>query len=110
MGKHFVGNEIKWYRPFALVKRVKELERLTQEQFSIINDYKDTLDEKNQILQRQLNIIASLHEDLETLKENLTVAPDEAVAEKPKRTRKTTTKKEVKKEPAKRGRKKKEEK
>ena len=108
MGKHFIGNEIKWYKPFKLVKRVKELEKLTQEQFIIINDYKDELAEKKALLESLQRNLASLQEDFKILKGNTIVSPDEAI-EKPKRTRKTTTKKDEK-EPVKRGRKKKEEK
>ena len=111
MGKHFERNEIGWYRPFKLKKRVKELESLVAEQFNIINSYKDDVTEKTHIIEHQSNIIASLKEDLKVLKENTTVAPDEATPKKTKTTKKTTKKEtESKKEPAKRGRKKKEEK
>ena len=40
-----IGNEIKWYKPFKLIERNNILEKLTQEQFNIINEYKDAIDE-----------------------------------------------------------------
>ncbi len=43
-----LGNEIKWYKPFSLVRRNKDLEQLAQTQFEIINSLEDDLKkEKN---------------------------------------------------------------
>ena len=91
MGKHSLGNEIKWYRPFALIKRNKELEDLIVEQFNIIDDYKDELEEKKQIILILQNQVASLKEDNASLmEENLKLSTK-------KTTRKTAAKKETKK-------------
>ena len=51
-----LGDEIKWYKPFKLIERIKELEILTKEQFVIINTYKDELDTAKKM-------IKSLEED-----------------------------------------------
>lgn len=43
-----LGNEIKWYKPFSLVRRNKDLEQLAQTQFEIIISLEDDLKkEKN---------------------------------------------------------------
>ena len=41
MKNKIIGNEIKWYHPFKLIKRNKELEKLSREQFNIISEYSD---------------------------------------------------------------------
>lgn len=80
-----IGNEIKWYKPFKLIKRIKQLESLTEEQFLIINNYSDELKELKNTIKNLEETIKSLKEDNKSLLAEIEV--------KPKKTRKTTTKK-----------------
>lgn len=85
-----IGNEIKWYKPFKLIERINELEKLTQEQFLIINTYKDELDAAKAM-------IKSLKQDKEDLLKEIELKPEKAkkTTTKAKTTKKDTAKKET---------------
>ncbi len=73
------NKKIKWYQSVKLIfkdyyiKRNDELEKLTNIQFKIINTYKDELDEKNKAIENLENIIISLNEDLENIRETFII-------------------------------------
>lgn len=56
-------------------KNNEDLERLIDTQFTIINSYKDELDEKNEIIKQLEKIIISLNEDIEVMRESIMLEP-----------------------------------
>ena len=97
MKNKIIGNEIKWYHPFKLIKRNKELEKLSREQFNIISKNSDELKEKEKQIKKLEEIIKSLKEDEKSILEEVEVKPKKATtkktASKTATTKKTTTKK-----------------
>lgn len=63
----------KWYKPFELIKRNSELERVVEELLSIIDDYSDDLVEKKNQLDNLEKIINSMQEDKDSIVSKITI-------------------------------------
>jgi AAA15 family ATPase/GTPase len=66
-----IGNEIKWYKPFKLVERNKQLEQLTETQFTVINGYIDDKKELEMKVSNRELMILNLQEENKILKQQL---------------------------------------
>lgn len=74
-----LGNEIKWYKPFKLIERNKQLEELTETQFATLSGYvdeiksiKSKLEQREKFIETQQSIIKGMEELYNnTVKENL---------------------------------------
>lgn len=60
-------NQLKWYHPFKLLKRNKELENLINTQFRIIGQYSDEIKEKEKFINTLKLEIKSLEEDYKAI-------------------------------------------
>lgn len=89
--KNKVEKNIKWYHPFKLIKRNKELEAIVEELFLIIDNYSDDLKEKTDELKETKSQIKSLEKIIKSMEQDKQSALNE-VEVKPKRTRKSTKK------------------
>ncbi len=75
MRKKVLKFKPRWYRPFQLIKRNNELERVVNELLSIIDDYSDDLAETKAHLYCIETMINSMEEDKKSILNEIELKP-----------------------------------